>query len=217
MLYNCGGPDRSIKLKDLQAGTAVASRYRNRRLGDFLKELDLTEGRSTGLSLIHKELEKNGSLPPVIEADDNRTFFRITLSIHPAFEGSAVEIPIEEDTTSTLIEALRKIFQEYNAGNHADDLAGDLATVTIPTSDELVVLTKILFFCKIEPRKQDEIYSEINMKPHTDTRRKYSDPLVTIGLLERTIPDKPTSPNQKYRLTHKAKELLIHANKLFHI
>lgn len=38
------GPDRSIRMKDLRAGKAVSRRYRNRRIGEFLKELDLTEG-----------------------------------------------------------------------------------------------------------------------------------------------------------------------------
>jgi ATP-dependent DNA helicase RecG len=42
------GPDRSIRLEDLKQGKAVSRRYRNRRIGEFLKELDLTEGRSTG-------------------------------------------------------------------------------------------------------------------------------------------------------------------------
>jgi len=61
MVYNCGGPDRSIRLEDLRDGTAVSGRYSNHRLGDFLKEMDLAEGRSTGLSLIHRELARNGS------------------------------------------------------------------------------------------------------------------------------------------------------------
>ncbi len=36
------GPDRSIRMNDLRAGRAVSRRYRNRRIGEFLKELDLT-------------------------------------------------------------------------------------------------------------------------------------------------------------------------------
>ena len=36
------GPDRSIRLADLRRGKAVSRRYRNRRIGEFLKELDLT-------------------------------------------------------------------------------------------------------------------------------------------------------------------------------
>ena len=33
------GPDRSIRLADFTAGRAVSRRYRNRRIGEFLKEL----------------------------------------------------------------------------------------------------------------------------------------------------------------------------------
>lgn len=43
------GPDRSIRLADFDAGRAVSRRYRNRHIGEFLQELDLTEGRSTGI------------------------------------------------------------------------------------------------------------------------------------------------------------------------
>jgi hypothetical protein len=39
------GPDRSVRLAQLRAGRAVPRRYRNRRIGEFLKELKLTEGR----------------------------------------------------------------------------------------------------------------------------------------------------------------------------
>ncbi len=31
------GPDRSVRLTDLQAGRAISRRYRNRRIGEFLK------------------------------------------------------------------------------------------------------------------------------------------------------------------------------------
>jgi len=36
-------------------------RYRNRRIGEFLKELKLTEGRCTGIPKIRKALRENGS------------------------------------------------------------------------------------------------------------------------------------------------------------
>jgi len=39
-------PDRSVNMKDLIAGKAVSRRYRNRRIGELFKELDLTEGCS---------------------------------------------------------------------------------------------------------------------------------------------------------------------------
>ncbi|MDP2370790.1 Fic family protein [Rhodoferax sp.] len=77
------GPDRSIKLADFEAGRAVSRRYRNRRIGEFLKELDLTEGRSTGVPKILKVMAANGSPPPQFETDDDRFAFVIRLPVHP--------------------------------------------------------------------------------------------------------------------------------------
>ena len=58
--------------------------YRNRRLGEYLKELDLTEGRSTGIPTIQNVLENNGSPRATVVTDDERTFFRITIPCHEA-------------------------------------------------------------------------------------------------------------------------------------
>ena len=77
------GPDRSIQLEDLQAGRAVSRRYRNRRIGEFLKELDLTEGRSTGIPKILKVMAANGSPAPLFESDEDRLSFVIRLPGHP--------------------------------------------------------------------------------------------------------------------------------------
>lgn len=77
------GPDRSIRLADLEAGRSVSRRYRNRRIGEFLKELDLTEGRSTGVPKILKAMAANGSLAPRFETDDDRIAYVIRLPSHP--------------------------------------------------------------------------------------------------------------------------------------
>ncbi len=69
-------PDRSIRLEDFEAGRAISRRYRNRRIGEFLKELDLPEGRSTGVPKILKAMAANGSPPPLFETDDDRALQR---------------------------------------------------------------------------------------------------------------------------------------------
>ena len=84
-IISYGGPDRSIKLDDLNRGVAHARRYRNRKLGDFLKELDLTEGKATGIPTIIKEMKANGSPAASFETDDARTYFIVTFPIHPVF------------------------------------------------------------------------------------------------------------------------------------
>ena len=86
LLYNSGGPDRSIKREDFVTGRAIPKRYRNRRLGDFLKELKLTEGHATGLPALKKAMQLNGSPEPVFDFDEQRTWFQVMMPIHPAFK-----------------------------------------------------------------------------------------------------------------------------------
>lgn len=82
-IQNVGGPDRSISAADIsRCEILVSKRYRNRRLGEYLKELDMTEGRSTGIPTIQNVLENNGSPRATVVTDEERTFFRITIPCH---------------------------------------------------------------------------------------------------------------------------------------
>lgn len=99
------GPDRSISEESLRAGRRLQTRrYRNRRLGEFLKELDLSEGRATGIPTIQEELKRNGSAAATFETDPDRTFFLIHIPCHPDLVG-AISIPPKEanDTISDTI------------------------------------------------------------------------------------------------------------------
>ena len=62
--------------------------YDIRDIGEFLKELHLTEGRNTGFQKIIRALKANGSPMPIFETDDARSYFLTTIGIHPAFTGS---------------------------------------------------------------------------------------------------------------------------------
>lgn len=75
-ILSYSGPDRSISLESIKEAKSLRSRrYRNRRLGEFLKELDLTEGRATGIPTIQKKLLENGSPKATIETDESRSYF----------------------------------------------------------------------------------------------------------------------------------------------
>ena len=54
-------------------------------MGEFLKELDLSEGHSSGIPTIQEELEKNGSPRAEFFTDEDRRAMRIRIPIHPAF------------------------------------------------------------------------------------------------------------------------------------
>ena len=53
-----------------------------------------------------------------------------------------------------------------------------------------------------------EIRDRMKLADRTHIRERYIDPAVAQGLIEPTVPDKPTSRLQKYRLTAKGRELL---------
>ena len=79
------GPDRSISDADLKQRRLIARRYRNRRIGDFLKELRLVEGRNTGIPTMLRSLKDNDSALPTFETDEERSFFSVNFAIQPAF------------------------------------------------------------------------------------------------------------------------------------
>lgn len=97
-ILSYSGPDRSITAEAIKAAQRLkARRYRNRRLGDFLKELDLTEGRATGIPTIQKSLRDNGSEKAVIETDDDRTYFLMTI---PCREDMVSSTGLNTDTVT---------------------------------------------------------------------------------------------------------------------
>ena len=98
-IQNVGGPDRSISKADIERGELLISkRYRNRRLGEYLKELDLTEGRSTGIPTIQNELKENGSPRAIVMTDEDRTFFRITIPCHEAAGNIIADIASKDNS-----------------------------------------------------------------------------------------------------------------------
>ena len=83
------GPDPSIRSTDLKGKQIVSRRYRNRRIGEFFKELEMTEGRGTGIPKIRAAMKRNGSPNAKFKTDDLRLWFLVELPIHPAFAGEA--------------------------------------------------------------------------------------------------------------------------------
>ena len=110
------GPDRSISSSAIEQGERLVSRrYRNRRLGDFLKELDLTEGRSTGIPTIQEEMQKNGSPRATIETNDERNFINVFIPIHEGCEETVIlngTQGVRQDELDNWIE------QEIRKNNH---------------------------------------------------------------------------------------------------
>lgn len=232
IFINQGGPDRSIRLEAFNQGQVRSRRYRNRRLGEFLKELELTEGRATGIPTILKALKDNGSPEPRFYTDENHTFFEIELFIHPTFiektpfspdlstikwdfhgidtilnqiieycadkvGGIAEGIANKAYNADNLLVEITDTLNEGVAGGIARGIAGGIADNTF----------KVLDFARDASSRKD-ILIHLSLVNNANNFENYIQPLVSMGWLTMTIPDKPTSPNQKYLTTLKGRLIL---------
>lgn len=169
------GPDRSITDKDMQKCRFISRRYRNRRIGEFLKELDMTEGRGTGIPKILQAIKKNDSPKPIFHTDEDRSYFVVELLLHPAF-----------------------------AKDKEPELRPELQPELRP---ELPLQSRILYVLRNGDFSKSAIAEKIGHKVVSGELNKQVRNLVKAGLIEYTIPKKPNSPKQKYRLTSKGQKV----------
>ena len=80
------GPVPGIQKEHLAQGRIPAVPARNRRIGELVKDLRLAEGRGTGIPKIQRKMQENGSPKAVFDFDENRTYFRAILPVHPRYQ-----------------------------------------------------------------------------------------------------------------------------------
>ncbi|MFZ4801942.1 MAG: ATP-binding protein [Chlorobium sp.] len=141
----------------------VARDYRNRRVGDFLKELHLTEGRGTGIPTINRAMKNNGSPDPVLETDEHCSYF---LTVFPIHEQASVEDSVEDS-----------------------------------------VEVAIVRYCQ-RARSKNEILDYLGLSIHTNNFNRNVLPAIEKKWIAMTLPDKPTSKNQRYLITEQGRQLL---------
>ncbi|MBB6609681.1 hypothetical protein H7F15_01400 [Pontibacter sp. Tf4] len=211
VILNYGGPDRSIRQEDLESGRIRPRRYRNRRLGDFLKELDLTEGRATGIPTIKRTLEINGSPVPSFRTDDNHTFFEVEIFCHLSF---LVEDLVGTDqdndqdrlgtkTRSEVQKELEDTLEQVLGVTEQKKLRKTIAGIGLE-------IVKILAYATRPVKRKDILEKELGLSNHTDNVRRYIEPLLEFKLLDRTVKDKLSSPAQQYYTTKLGLEILSH-------
>ena len=224
--------------------------YRNRRIGDLLRELDPTEGKATGIPLIRDQMKKNGSPEPVFYTDVTGILFLATLPCHPEFIGrvpvtkSVTKSPtrfLSRPETKRLLDILMKItdyqeFEEYiSALEGGEDPAEVTKSVTkselnsipssglesipksepnsvrksVPNPDESLGAKFVIFLRALQQsQKREELLQRLGVKNQTKNFNRYMKPLQDAGWIEMTIPDKPNSRLQRYRLTGNSKKYL---------
>lgn len=70
-------------------------------------------------------------------------------------------------------------------------------------------MSKILISLMEGEKRLEELLTLVGVSTQTKNAKAYIVPLAESGLISKTIPDKPRSKNQKYKLTDLANRLLI--------
>ncbi|MFA7444458.1 MAG: KTSC domain-containing protein [Flavobacteriaceae bacterium] len=69
-------------------------------------------------------------------------------------------------------------------------------------------IKKVLIFCQ-DSKSRDEIFEKLGLYKNTKNHNHHIKPLIEAGWLNLTLPNKPTSKNQKYYTTETGKKLLL--------
>jgi len=128
-------------------------------------------------------MKANGSPAPIFETDEDRSYYLVRLAAHPLAEGNSQ-------------------LDDERAGQVTGQVTGQVAG----QADSWLV--KVLQACQSMPLKSAEIQQLTGIRHRETFQRNYLDHLIEERLIERTIPDKPTSSKQKYRITDKGKRFL---------
>ncbi len=192
------GPDRSIPMEELSAGRPVGCRYRNRRIGEFLKELELSEGRNTGIPTIQKAMADNGSPAAQFETDENRTFLLVRLPLRSAPD-SEMGDSIGDATPQVTVQVA--MHDKMLINGMLSDLASALGMLTMQVTPQVAPQVASLLGCADQIQSRDALQKAAGLTDRKHFRKTYLNPLIKAGWLAPTLPDKPNSPLQKYSLT----------------
>lgn len=221
-ILSYAGPDRSISAEAIkEAKKLKARRYRNRRLGDFLKELDLTEGRATGIPTIQKALRDNGSGPARIDTDQDRTYFLLTIPCRRGFEEAGIhpdnrtDVALVNELGQTAVQ-VQSIVNQSTVRNKSllGQILGQIAVQVWEKSRSKgniaeLISSAIELLCLLEngSMSANELNDKLGFGVTKNLKRKIIIPLVELGYISMAYPDKPTSAKQAYVLTDKGRSL----------
>lgn len=179
------GPVQGIKQEHLRQVTPMPPvPARNRRVGEFLKELQLAEGRGTGIPKLYKAMRDNGSQDPKFDFDEGRTYFRVTLPAHPEFIAiSALRdaahlraIGNEDDAFARIGEIWKQmpgspsltvqLIRSLGSKGKIDDIISAYETFRSNSSDAFIpFVTNVLIDVLLSLRREDDAKKYLDQLP----------------------------------------------------
>lgn len=150
--------------------------YRNPIIAQALKVLGYVNMFNRGISRVKRLMRENGGEEPHFDIT-KITAFEVT-------SYSALEVPDYQGKTMVSEENFTKLLTK-------------LLPSYFPSEDEKSL--DLLIRRLVEPQKASDLSRLLGITDRT-LRNRYLTKMLEAGVIEYTIPDKPTSPNQRYRL-----------------
>ncbi len=214
------GPVPPVTNESLKQPRVIARDYRNRRIGDFLKELRLAEGRGTGLPLIRRKMKENGSPEPSFETDAEHTYFLTVLPVHPTWlpASNQVSVQVSDQVGVQVSDQVGGAAHPVTGSNYWEllgrflfEITEDRKTLDLANADKYRPLVEflepdfaaVLRSCQTPKSRKDILENTLHMTNHTRNFDRYLEPLLTAKALARTVPERPNSSQQKYYTTER--------------
>lgn len=188
-----GALPNGITIEEISNGR---SELRNKVLAFLFKELEYIEAWGSGIAKIREACSSRG-IDFKFEEKGN---FVSTEFVRP--------LKLKKNNTDQK-QAISQVGTKLALGWHqaGTKLAPSWHQVSIKLGLDTKDMEKIINLC-IKPLGINDLMKIFEWKDRTKFRKKFINPLLTEGLLQMTIPNKPKSPNQKYVITEKGKKLL---------
>jgi ATP-dependent DNA helicase RecG len=179
-----------MTIEDMKHGV---SKIRNSVIARIFRELDLIEQWGSGVRRIFKEAEEQKLPEPQIVEIGMRMRFIVPLAEPNKIQSNTKQIMGED--------ALPPKFGESPAISPTQSPTQS----TIQSDDPVIRLIRILLQ---GPLSSGELRKQLNLKHRPTFRKNYLHPALKQGHIEMTVPEKPNSRLQKYRLTQKGKAVI---------
>lgn len=176
-IHSPGGMYKGKPIQECELDEIESTR-RNPVIADLFHRMKYMERRGSG---IRKILNETANLPGYTDEfkpqfhSTSTSFFVILKNVN--YWASASDEVSTEVSTEVTTEVGTEVGTEVNLGHEQ--------------------LANLLDYCR-EPRTRKEMQAFCGIKTEKYFREKIVKPMLSKGLLKRTIPDKPNSSNQKY-------------------
>ena len=147
-----------------------------------------------------QSVRQNGSPEPIFESDKNRTWFLVRLPVHERASLAATE----QDNGQ-----YKSLINEKKGQDTPQDTPQETPQETIHETIHVTEHVERLISILTGEMNRPQLQDILGISNRSHFVQAYLGPALKAGLIEMTLPDKPTSRHQRYRRTASGESLAV--------